>query len=469
MKHKIMLVDDETVTLKRLRRLLEKNGYQVSSYKSPSGALEQMESTHYDLLVTDVKMPEMNGMELMVTVKSRFPETEVILMTGYASIDSAIEATREGAFHYLAKPFTPEQFMARVEQALDRHRLWKNALNAGNETGKKSSSTENNNDACIHQTMQETARPPVIIGKNIKIRQIQTLIHQIAPTDCNVLITGDSGTGKELVARSIHALSNRSSQPFVAVNCGAFNETLLDSELFGHEKGAFTGAVKSRAGLLEAADKGTIFLDEIGEMPHSMQVKCLRVLQENEILRVGGTKAIPVDIRVISATAKDLKAEVEAGAFRKDMYYRINVVNIKIPPLNQRAEDIPLLACHIIDSFHRKGLKRVTGISSRAMSLLAGYAFPGNVRELENILERAAAITSSSEIRACDLPQDIAELELHSFQLPEDYMMTLEELERDYIAHLLKITNNAKTKTAEILGIDRASLWRKIKKFDLEQ
>ena len=289
----------------------------------------------------------------------------------------------------------------------------------------------------------------------------------MAPTDCSILITGDSGTGKELVARTIHLSSKRAQSPFVAVNCGAFAETLLDSELFGHEKGAFTGAVKTRAGLLETADTGTVFLDEIGEMPHAMQVKLLRVLQEGELVRVGGTTAIPVDIRVLSATAKDLKAEVRTGAFRKDMYYRINVVNIKLPALNQRPEDIPLLAYHILGRFHRKGAKEIKAISTRAMSLLTGYAFPGNIRELENILERAAAICRGHEIRSCDLPPDLAELELHTYQRPEGEMMTLAELERDYIAHLLKITQNTKTRTAEILGIDRASLWRKIKKFGL--
>ncbi len=444
-----MLVDDESIALKRLRRLMEKNGYRVSSYTNALGALKQMESTPYDLVVTDVKMPGMDGMELMITVKTRFPEMDVILMTGYASIDNAIEATREGAFHYLEKPFTPEQFLGMVESALERQRVRKQA----GETGK---------------TKDSNTQTPLIIGKSRKMREILTLIQQIAPTDCNVLITGDSGTGKELIARAIHLSSRRSRGPFVAVNCGAFSESLLDSELFGHKKGAFTNAVKSRAGLLETADKGTVFLDEIGEMPHSMQVKLLRVLQEKEFIPVGGSQAIPVDVRVVSATAKDLKAEVEAGSFRKDMYYRINVVNIKIPGLSQRPEDIPLLAYHIIDRFHRKGAKRIKAISSRTMSLLTNYAFPGNVRELENILERAAAVTRSDEIRACDLPPDLVELELHTYQRPEGYMMTLTELERDYIAHILKITNNAKTRSAEILGIDRASLWRKIKKFGLE-
>ncbi|SMC99411.1 DNA-binding transcriptional response regulator, NtrC family, contains REC, AAA-type ATPase, and a Fis-type DNA-binding domains [Desulfocicer vacuolatum DSM 3385] len=446
---RIMLVDDEGIALKRLRRILEKQGYLVSSYTHPAGALKRMKNTPYDLVVTDMKMPGMDGMELMIAIKTRFPAIDVILMTGYASIDNAIEATREGAFHYLQKPFTPEQFLEVVENALNRQRLRTQAAQVKDDT-------------------ECSLSPPVIIGNSPKIRDIQTLIHQIAPTDCSVLISGDSGTGKELVARSIHLTSTRSRGPFVAVNCGAFTETLLASELFGHEKGAFTGAVKTRAGLLETANMGTVFLDEIGEMPHSMQVQLLRVLQEGELVRVGGTRAIPVDIRVLSATAKDLKDEVGSGGFRKDMYYRINVVNIHLPALHKRSEDIPLLAYHILDCLNRKGLKQIRAISSRAMSLLKGYAFPGNVRELENILERAVAISQSNEIRACDLPADLEALELHTYQRPEKDMMTLAELERDYIAHLLNINHNAKTRTAQILGIDRASLWRKIKKFGLE-
>ena len=443
-----MLVDDEAITLKRLRRILEKKGYGVSAYTHPLAALKQMESIAYDLVVSDVKMPDMDGMDLMIRIKKRFPEMEVILMTGYASIDKAVEATREGAFHYLEKPFTPDQFLEKVESALHQQQLRKQTLLK--------------TDDSSHSTP-----PPVMIGTSPSIHETMALIRQVAPTDCNVLITGDSGTGKELVARTIHQASTRSHGPFVAVNCGAFTETLLDSELFGHEKGAFTGAVKTRTGLLETADKGTVFLDEIGEMPHSMQVKLLRVLQEGELIRVGGVTPISVDIRVLSATSKDLKAEVAAGTFRKDMYYRINVVNIMLLPLCQRVEDIPLLAYHILETLHRKGQKKIHGISSRAMSLLMGYAFPGNIRELENILERAVAITRGNEIRACDLPEDLETLELHAYQRPEGEMMSLAELERDYIAHLLKITNNAKSRTAKILGIDRASLWRKIKKFNL--
>ena len=446
MTPKIMLIDDDLLTLKRLRRLLEKNGYQVSSYTNPLGALKQMETHSYHLVVTDVKMPGMDGMDLMINVKTRFPWTDVILMTGYASIDKAVNATREGAFYYLEKPFTPDLFLETVSNALERI---PDRRDSGEIAGEKDNPI------------------PVIIGNSPKINEIEILIRQIAPTDCNILITGESGSGKELVAKSIHAASHRAKGPFVAVNCGAFSETLLDNELFGHEKGAFTGAAGSHAGLLEASDKGTIFLDEIGEMPHSMQVKLLRVLQEKEVMRVGGNQALPLDIRVVSATAKDLKAEVKTGGFRKDMYYRVNVINIELPSLKDRPEDIPLLAYHILNRLKGKKGKNIQRISSRAMQLLQTYAFPGNVRELENILERAAAISSGKDIRACDLPPDLTQLELHAYKLPKNAMMTLAELEKEYISHLLKMTHYTRTEIAQILGIDRASLWRKMKKFGL--
>jgi DNA-binding NtrC family response regulator len=448
MKPFIIIVDDESITLKQLRRILEKHGCHVSAFSSPLRALKQMETDPCDLVISDISMPEMSGLDLMTKIKARFPETEVILITGYASLDGAVEATKEGAFYYLEKPFTPDQVRKAVDQALSLKSM----------RGSVSASDPDPTDSA----------EPVIIGESVKIREVVATIQQIAPTDCNVLITGDSGSGKELVARAIHNGSERANGPFMAFNCGALTETLIDNELFGHEKGAFTGADSSSAGLLETASGGTVFLDEIGEMPAAMQVKLLRVLQERELMRVGGRRPVPIDVRIVSATAMDLKTGVVEGTFRKDLYYRINVVNIKLPGLSERREDIPLLAYHIIRRFQGRGGKTIAAISERAMSLLTGYAFPGNVRELENILERAVAVCQGDVIRACDLPPDLIELELQAYKPPETHQMTLAELERDYIAHLLQITGGARTRTAEILGIDRASLWRKMKKFDLE-
>ncbi len=444
----IVILDDEPITLKQLRRILEKDGYQVSAFSNPQRALQHIEQAPCHLLISDVRMPTMDGFEVMTRVKARFPDTEVILITGYASLDGAVEATKEGAFYYLEKPFTPDQVRDRVKQALKLNRDRK--------------------IAAMHTSAGERDfQATVIIGESSKIREIVSIIQQIGPTDCNVMITGDSGSGKELVARAIHAASKRADGPFMGFNCGALSETLIDNELFGHEKGAFTGAESQSTGLLEAACGGTLFLDEIGEMPHAMQVKLLRVLQEGELIRVGGSRPVPIDVRIVSATAVDVKAAVNGGAFRKDLYFRINVVNIKLPGLSERKEDIPLLACHILSRLNRRGGKDIKAISQRAMALLRNYAFPGNVRELENILERAVAVCQGDVIRACDLPPDLIEFELQAYKPPDEQFMTLAELEQDYISHLLKITGGLRTKTAEILGIDRASLWRKMKKYDL--
>ncbi|MBI9090548.1 MAG: sigma-54-dependent Fis family transcriptional regulator [Desulfobacterium sp.] len=444
----IVIIDDEPITLKQLRRILEKEGYQVAAFSNPQRALEQIKQNPCHLVISDVRMPTMDGLDLMTRVKARFPDMEVILITGYASLDGAVEATKEGAFYYLEKPFTPDQVRDRVKQALKLRQA---------KEGASDHSADGTKDT----------QSPVIIGESSKIRDVVSIIQQIGPTDCNVMITGDSGSGKELVARAIHATSKRAKGPFVAFNCGALSETLIDNELFGHEKGAFTGAETRSTGLLEAAGGGTLFLDEIGEMPHTMQVKLLRVLQEGELIRVGGNRPIPVDVRIVSATAVDVKAAVDGGVFRKDLYFRVNVVNIELPGLSERKEDIPLLAYHILSRLNRRGGKDIKAISQKAMALLSNYAFPGNVRELENILERAVAVCQGDVIRACDLPPDLIELELQVYKRPDEQFMTLVELEQDYIAHLLKITGGVRTKTAEILGIDRASLWRKIKKHGL--
>ena len=446
----IFVVDDDKIALKNLRRILEKDIHTVSTFSNPLRALKKLEEKHCDLIITDLKMPYLDGISLLNKVKLLNPSIEVILITGYASLDGAINATRQGAFFYLSKPFTPDKMLALVRQAL-KQKLLKEDSAALQEKNPRSAGTY-----------------PVIIGKSPKIVQVEEAIRQIAPSGSNVLITGESGTGKELAARAIHYQSHRAEGPFVAFNCGAFSEELIANEIFGHEKEAFTGATSRKQGLLEVANSGTVFLDEIGDMPVSMQIKLLRVIQEREFLRVGGTRPISLDVRIIAATGKDLKAAMREGVFRQDLYFRLNVVNVIMPRLSERKQDIPLLAYYMLEKFLRRMNKNITAISRDALALLENYTFPGNVRELENIIERAVAVCQGNTIKVSDLPPDLASLELYSYQRPDSALLSLEELEQDYIRHILKISGGARTQAAEILGIDRVSLWRKIKKYNLE-
>ena len=444
---RIMIVDDDALTLKNLRRVLEKAGHKVSTYSDPQRALDHLKEVSYDLLISDVKMPGMDGFALLNRAKRFSLGMEVILITGFASISDAVSATKQGSFQYLAKPFDPGQVRQAVQQAL--------ATKKSREAMAMSSSGE------------KEGGPPMIIGESVKIRQVKEIIDQIAPTDCNVMVIGESGTGKELVARAIHHKSCRKEGPFVAFNCGAFTEELIANELFGHEKEAFTGASQLKKGLLEAANGGTLFLDEIGDMPLSMQTKLLRVIQERELIRVGGTQPVALDLRFVAATAADLKDAVAGGTFRQDLYFRLNVVNITVPTLSQRPDDIPLLAYHILRKKIRGTQKPVLSISPEGMELLRQYAFPGNVRELENILERAVALCRGDRVNVQDLPTDLAELDLCSYDRPSDGLLRLDELEKDYIRHVLALTNGSRTRTAQILGIERTSLWRKMKKYNL--
>jgi len=439
----ILVIDDDPVTLKNIRRILENDGYSVSTFSDPERALKRMDEKVYDLVVSDVRMPGLDGLSVVEKVKGRFPLTEIILITGYASLEGAVEATKRGAYHYLAKPFTPEGLRKVVAKALEEKRV--------RDEAEKSISSGR-----------------VLIGKSVKIREVEQLIEKIAPLDCNILITGDSGTGKELAAKSIHSHSSRAEGPFVAFNCGGFSEELIANELFGHERDAFTGARTRKIGIIETANGGTLFLDEVGEMPVSMQVKLLRVIQERELMRVGGLSPVPLDIRVIAATSRDLKTAVTEGTFRQDLYFRLNVVNINLPSLADRKEDVALLAYHFLAKFQRRTGKTVEAIASDALNILVNYAYPGNVRELENIMERALALCDGHTIRTRDLPEDLGRVDLHIFERPDSHLMTLEELERDYIRHVLHLSGGVKGDAARVLGIDRASLWRRMKKYDLE-
>ena len=446
---KILVVDDEAIALQNLEHVMLKEGYKVIAVDSGVKALKEIEKSEFDLVLTDLKMQPIDGIQVLERTKELYPDTEVILITAYATVDTAVEAMKKGAYHYISKPFKLDEVRYTVKKALEKRQLKKEVSD-------------------LRAKMKEHAQIPMIIGKSPKILALQETIRQIAPTDCNVLILGETGTGKELVARAIHHLSPRAEERFLAFNCGAFNEELLANELFGHEKEAFTGARGVKKGLLEAASGGTVLLDEIGDMPLSMQVKLLRVLQEKKLMRVGGTQEIPVDIRVLAATNKDLRKEVKKGRFRQDLYYRLNVITIEVPALTERRDDIPLLAYHFLRKFSHAQGKSVDKISDDVIDILMSYEFPGNVRELENIIERAVALCSGDTINTRELPPDLQQLTLRVQRPRQREFLSLEEQEKEYISWVLRKTKGNKTKAAEILGIDRVSLWRKLKKYQLE-
>ncbi len=449
-KARILIVDDELISRENLEHVLNKEGHTVVSVDQGIKALKKLENTEFDLVLTDLKMKQVDGMEVLARTKEQYPDTEVIMITAYATVSTAIEAMRKGAYNYLPKPYKIDQLRLIVKRALEKKKL-KDELRA------------------LKRDYKARVGSPMIIGKSRQMQEIIEMVGQLAPTDCSVLIFGETGTGKELIARAMHHQSNRAEARFLAINCGAFTEELLANELFGHEKGAFSGATSTKIGLLEAARGGTVFLDEIGDMPPSMQVKLLRVMEGRSLLRVGGTQSIPVDIRVIAATNKDLEREVEAGRFRKDLYYRLNVVSLQLPPLAERRHDIPLLAHHFRRRYAKALDKTIKEISDEAMDILTNYEYPGNIRELENIIERAVALCNRGVILPKHLPQALERLCFTVYHHSPNRLPTLEENELEYIRWVLKRVNGNKTKAAEILGIDRVSLWRKLKRWGLAE
>ncbi len=445
-KFRIAVVDDEEIVCKRLKRFLEKEGYLVETFLDGESFLQRMANNPFNLVVLDLKLPQMDGLQVLERIKTISADTEVIIVTAYGSIESAIEATKIGAFHYITKPIKLDEFYSYVNKAKE-----KVFLTLENKQFK---------ETLARYTFRE------LVGKSSKMQKVYELIIKVAPVDCNVLIQGETGTGKELVAKAIHYHSPRKRAPFVSFNCGGFTEELIASELFGYEKGAFTGAYYTKIGLLESANGGTVFLDEIGEMPLSMQVKLLRVLQEKKIMRVGGVKPISLDVRIIAATNRDIKKMVEEGTFREDLFYRLNVVNIVLPPLRERKEDIPLLINHFLNKYNALFGKDIKGISQEALSKVLTYPFPGNVRELENMIERAVALAEKKEITLEDLPPD-----LNTFEIKTEETITispLEEQEKNYIKQVLEQTGYNKIKAAKILGLSRTTLWRKMKKYGLQ-
>ena len=449
---KILLVDDETGILDTLRILFRGEGYEVMTALGGEEALELLSKGKPDLVVTDIRMPGTSGLEVLARSREVDPEIPVILMTAQASLQSAVRAVNEGAYYYLQKPFANADLLAICRRASEARELRVENRKLKKEIKRQGKGSRN--------------RP---IGKNKGFLEVLELGETVAPTESTILLSGESGTGKEVIAKYIHELSSRSEGAFFSINCGALPESLLESELFGHVRGSFTGAVRDKEGLLVAAKEGTFFLDEIGEMSPALQVKLLRALQEREVIPVGSTEPVSVDARVIAATNRDLEEEIRRGSFRSDLYYRLNVIALHLPPLRERREDIPLLAKHFLGKMADKSSDTdPTSLSEEAMRALMIYDWPGNVRELENALERAAVVAGKVEIRPEHLPQRV--LEAPTPQLVADRPLpnpAMEVIERAYIEWVLQAEGGNKSRAAEVLGIDPSTLYRKLHRYGL--
>jgi two-component system NtrC family response regulator len=452
----ILIVDDEKNYLRVLSAVLEEEGYEVLTALGGREALEIQETSDLDLTLTDMKMPGMDGIKLLENIKAKDPDLPVIMMTAHGTIDKAVEAMQKGAYSYILKPFDNERLIIYVKKAVAMFQVVK----------------ENRR---LRDEVKSQYRFGNFIGKSKAMREVFEMIRKVAPANASVLVEGESGTGKELVAKSIHFNSPRRDKPCIAVNCSALSENLLESELFGHERGAFTGAVAKKKGRFELADNGTLFLDEIGELSTSLQVKLLRVLQEKVFERVGGTQPISVNIRIIAATNKKLEEEMINGRFREDLFYRLNVVRILLPPLKQRQEDIHLLVKHFIEKYasERKAAVPVKGIDQEVGRLFYDYSWPGNVRELENLIERVMILCPNDTIRVSDLPsgfKDNVHNALHLEGVPTHAKLyeTLAMIEKAMIERALKMADNVQAHAASILGIGKSGLNQKIKKYNLD-
>ncbi|MEZ7196284.1 sigma-54-dependent transcriptional regulator [Pseudodesulfovibrio karagichevae] len=441
------VIDDEAQAAKMVARALTKLGFEVETFGLGHNFLARMAEAPFQLAFIDLKLPDMDGIEILEAVKTGFENVEAVIITGHGSIASAVEATAKGAANYIVKPFRLQEIRAVAREALEKLEL-----------------REENRR--LKAALDDVPPLKDFLGASQVMLDVFAMIRKVAPVNCTVLLQADTGTGKERAAKAIHDLSARKDKTFVSFNCGGFTEELISSELFGHEKGAFTGATATKIGLLESANGGTVFLDEIGEMPLNMQVKLLHVLQERRILRVGGTQPIDLDIRIIAATNRDLQEAMAAGQFREDLFYRLNVVRIYLPTLAERREDIPLLAGHFLETFNARFGKRVASISPQAMEVLTQYNYPGNVRELENIVQRAVALADGEVIGLRELPPDLLNLTFSNLGTPG--LLPLEEVEKRHIQHVLEATGNNKGLASSILGIPRTTLWRRLKKFGLD-
>ena len=448
----ILIVDDERPTLDALNAILHREEHEVLTATSGKEALDHLREQDVDIILSDVKMPEMDGLALLRRVKSEHAGTVVVMMSGHQDVTAAVEAMKEGAFDYLVKPFGKDDVVRTVQKALTLR-----ALLVENLTLKR-------------QVKDQFARAQVI-GSSPSWRKICEMVEQVAPSRTTVLITGESGTGKELIAGLLHRLSPRAERPLISMNAAALPTTLLEAELFGYEKGAFTGAQQRKPGRFELADGGTLFLDEIGEMPPEVQVKLLRVLQDGAFERLGGTRTLHVDVRVVAATNKDLAQEVEAQRFRLDLYYRLNVITLPLPPLRERREDLPLLVAHFLRKYAEQNRKELTAIQQHALQRLQAYDWPGNVRELENVIERAVVLAQGPTIGIAELPDYLQEKEPvlpshDQFVLPAN--ATLADIERVAVAHALQQSGGNRQAAARALNIGVATLYRKLKEYRLQ-
>jgi two-component system response regulator HydG len=449
-KEKILVVDDEQSHRTMLTAVLSKEGFEVSEADDGTSAVKAVENDTFDLILMDIRMTDMDGIEAITEIKKLSPSIPVIMMTAYASVKTAVEALKSGAYDYLTKPLDMDELKILIKKALDYYHLQKENI-------------------FLKERLADRFDFSQIIGRSRAMKELFETLSLIAPSDATVLIYGESGTGKEIVANAIHQNSPRAQKPFIKVNCAALPETLLESELFGHERGAFTGAVTRKAGRFQLADGGSLFLDEISDMSLTTQVKLLRVLQEREFEPLGSTRTIQVDIRLITATNKDLEEEVKAGRFREDLFYRLNVVPVHLPPLRKRKDDIPLLVEHFLNIYREKNKSSVKGFLPKTMDIMVRYDWPGNVRELENVIERSILLSRSEFISPEDLPQPVQGAEDKDQSLvsvPQG--MTLKEVEKEVIIQTLSDTKGSRTQTARILGISRKTLQNKLKEYSIK-
>ena len=445
---RILIVDDELPQLELIGGFLKKQGFDVVEAEGGERGLQMFRKESFDLVLTDQKMPKMSGLELLKAIRALNPEAAVIVMTAYGSIETAVSAIKEGASDYLTKPLNLDELLHRIETVKERNRLL----------------TENRD---LREALQERSRIEGIIGESGHMQEVLSLVRRVAPSEATVLIRGESGTGKELIAQAIHYASPRASRPLVRLNCAALPETLLESELFGHEKGAFTGAYATRKGRFEVANSGSLFLDEIGDLPLHLQAKLLRVLQEKEFERVGSSHPITVDVRILAATHRDLEKLIQEGQFREDLYYRLNVVTVVLPPLRERRQDIPPLLDHLVKKFAEKNGKTINGFTQEARDALLRYDYPGNVRELENIVERATVITRDEVIGRSDLPLTVQASETVDDR-GTNMTAVVEGLERKMIKEALAQSDGVQTRAAEKLGMTERALRYKLKKYGFQ-